>query len=245
VIRRSTLVPGWTINHDCSPSAPDESSLDLRNLRGRVTIERSIIGTIAVMDETTESEPLRIAITDSIIDATSDDREAVVGPGPSYAWAVLRIARCTIFGTIETHAIEIGENSIFTGIVRVARRQIGCMRFSWVPPGSRTPRRYHCQPDLVDATAGEKAKAQNVPAGPLIEVKRRRVEPVFGSVRFGAPDYAQLSFACAVEITEGADDESEMGTFHDSFLPQRIANLRARLYDCTAAGMDAGIICAD
>src|SRR5262249_28062914 len=80
VIRRSTLVPGWTIHHDCKPGAPDESSLDLRNLRGRVTIERSILGTIAVMDETTESEPLRISISDSIVDATDDDREAVVGP---------------------------------------------------------------------------------------------------------------------------------------------------------------------
>ncbi len=245
VIRRSTLVPGWTVRPDCDPAAPDESSLDLRNLRGRVTIERSILGTIAVMDETIESEPLRISISDSILDATSDEREAVVGPGASYAWATLRIARCTVFGRIETHAIELGENSIFTGTVRVVRRQLGCIRFCWVPPKSRTPRRYHCQPDLVDAAAKEKAKKENTPPGPLIEDERRRVEPVFGSVRFGKPDYAQLAFDCAIEITEGADDESEMGAFHDSFLPQRIANLRARLDHSTAAGMDTGIIYAD
>lgn len=245
VIRRSTLVPGWTVRHDCDPTAPDESSLDLRNLRGGVRIERSILGTIAVMDETIESEPLRISITDSIVDATSDDREAIVGPGASYAWAKLRIARCTIIGRIETHAIELGENSIFTGIVRVVRRQLGCIRFCWVPPQSRTPRRYHCQPDLADAAAKEKGKAKNVPAGPLIDEERRRVEPVFGNVRFGAPDYVQLAFDCAIEITEGADDQSEMGAFHDSFLPQRIANLRARLDHSTAAGMDTGIIYAD
>lgn len=245
VIRRSTLVPGWTVRHDCDPSAPDESSLDLRNLRGRVTIERSIVGTIAVMDETIESEPLRISITDSIVDATSDDREAVVGPGQSYAWASLRIVRCTVIGRIETHAIELGENSIFTGIVRVVRRQLGCIRFCWVPPQSRTPRRYHCQPDLIDAAAKENAKKDNVPAGPLIDGERRRVEPVFGSVRFGAPDYVQLAFDCAIEISEGADDGAEMGAFHDNFLPQRIANLRARLDHSTAAGMDTGIIYAD
>ena len=46
--------------------------------------------------------------------------------------------------------IELAENSIFMGLVRVARRQIGCMRFCYVTPGSRTPRRYHCQPDLVE-----------------------------------------------------------------------------------------------
>jgi hypothetical protein len=245
VIRRCTFVPGWTIHPNCDPAAPDESSLDLRNLRGRVTIERSILGSIAVMDETTESEPLPIWISDSIVDATSNDREAVVGPGASYAWATLRIARCTLFGTIETHAIELAENSIFTGVVRVVRRQMGCIRFCWVPPKSRTPRRYHCQPDLIDAAAKETAKKKNLPAGPLIEDERRRVEPTFGSIRFAKPDYAQLAFDCAVEITEGADDESEMGAFHDSFLPQRIANLRARLDHATAAGMETGIIYAD
>jgi len=238
VIRRSTLVPGWTIHHDCKPGAPDESSLDLRNLRGRVTIERSILGTISVMDETTESEPLNISISDSIVDATSDDREAVVGPGASYAWATLRIVRCTIIGRIETHAIELGENSIFTGIVRVVRRQIGCIRFCWVPPQSRTPKRYHCQPDLVLQIAKDKHVTD-------VDAEIRRVEPVFGSKRFGAPDYAQLAFDCADEIARGTDDESEMGAFHDLFMPQRLANLRARLEHSTPAGMETGIIHAD
>jgi hypothetical protein len=238
VVKRSTLVPGWTVRHDCEPTAPDESSLDLRNLRGRVTIERSILGTIAVMDETIESEPLRIAISDSIVDATSNEHEAVVGPGASYAWATLRIARCTVFGRIETHAIELAENSIFTGTVRVVRRQIGCMRFCWVPLKSRTPKRYHCQPDLVIDKAKGKPKA-------FLDAELRRVEPAFTSVRFGAPDYAELGFDCADEITRGADDESEMGAFHDLFMPQRLANLRARLEQSTPAGMDTGIIDAD
>lgn len=245
VIRRSTLVPGWTVRPDCSPAAPDESSLDLRNLRGRVTIERTILGTIAVMDETTESEPLRISIVDSILDATSDDREAIVGPGASYAWAMLRIIRCTVFGRIETHAIELGENSIFTGIVRVVRRQIGCIRFCWVPIGSRTPKRYHCQPDGVVAKAKATAKEKGIPEQPLVAAEVRRVEPVFTSVLFGAPDYAELAFDCAEEITRGADDESEMGAFHDLFVPQRTANLRARLDHATPSGMETGIIYAD
>jgi hypothetical protein len=71
------------------------------------------------------------------------------------------------------------------------------------------------------------------------------VEPTFTSVRFGKPDYAELAFDCAEEITRGADDESEMGAFHDLFLPQRIANLRLRLEHATPAGMDTGIIYAD
>jgi len=44
------------------------------------------------------------------------------------------------------------------------------------------------------------------------------------------------------EIKRGADDESEMGVFHDLFQPQREANLRARLEEYTPAGIDAGVI---
>lgn len=245
VLRRCTLVPGWSLHPNCDPAAPDESSVDIRNLSGRVTIEHCILGTIAVMDKTNESEPLRIEVFDSIVDATDvdqdhsrdRDREAVVGPGSSYAWATLTIVRCTIFGTIETHAIELGENSIFMGLVHVVRRQLGCMRFCWVPPGSRTPKRYHCQPDLVTQPFKK--------GDPRIEEERRRVEPTFNSRRFGNAGYAQLAFDCADEITRGADDESEMGAFHNAFLPQRMANLSARLEQSTAAGMETGIIFAD
>jgi hypothetical protein len=45
-----------------------------------------------------------------------------------------------------------------------------------------------------------------------------------------------------VEILRGADDESEMGAFHDLFQPQRAANLLARLEEYIPAGMDVGLI---
>ncbi len=75
--------------------------------------------------------------------------------------------------------------------------------------------------------------------------ERRRVVPRFTSTRFGDPGYCQLAAGCAPEIARGADDESEMGAFHDLFTPQRETNLRARLDDSTPAGMQTGIIYAD
>ncbi len=67
------------------------------------------------------------------------------------------------------------------------------------------------------------------------------LKPDFASTRYGTPAYGQLAGTCAAEITTGADDESEMGAFHDLFQPQRAANLRARLDTYTPAGTDAGI----
>ena len=74
--------------------------------------------------------------------------------------------------------------------------------------------------------------------------ERLRVEPEFNSTRYGTATYCQLAAACAPEIKRGAEDESEMGVFHDLYQPQRYANLKARLDEYTPAGMDAGIIFA-
>ncbi len=68
--------------------------------------------------------------------------------------------------------------------------------------------------------------------------------PQFNAVRYGASTYCQLAAACADEIKRGADDESELGVFHDLFQPQREANLHARLDEYTPAQTDAGIIFA-
>ena len=59
--------------------------------------------------------------------------------------------------------------------------------------------------------------------------ERIRVRPQFNSTRYGTPTYCQLAADWPAEIVRGADDESEMGVFHDLFQPQREANLRARL----------------
>jgi hypothetical protein len=68
--------------------------------------------------------------------------------------------------------------------------------------------------------------------------------PDFNSTRYGTPGYCQLASACAPEISAGADDESEMGVFHDLYQPQRAANLTKRIAEYTPAGMDVGIIFA-
>ena len=119
------------------------------------------------------------------------------------------------------------------------------MRFCYVTPESRTPRRYECQPEMVEKVVRENPEIPADDKSSTIESERDRVRPLFNSLRFGNPDYCQLSDYCAEEITRGADDESEMGVFHDLYQPQRAANLRARLDEYTPAGMDAGVIYAN
>ncbi|MDT8320733.1 MAG: hypothetical protein RQ826_09445 [Xanthomonadales bacterium] len=257
----STLVPGWGIGEHCEPARPAEPSIEVYAAKVCLEIRHSIVGSIQLdpavtvvevapepprqmqpCDEDSEEapdpvteirlDPVRICIADSILDATDEDREAIGAPGCPVAHARLEIRRSTVLGKVQVDRITLAENAIFMGRVRVARRQSGCIRFSYVTPGSRTPRRYRCQPDLVTEGLVE----------PQLTRQQKRVEPLFNSVRYGTPEYCQLSFCCAGEIVRGADDEAEMGAFHDLYQPQRQANLLVRLNEYTPAATDVGIL---
>ena len=239
IVRHSTLVPGWSLDPDCDPERPAEPSIEIISSRPCVVIEHSIVGSIQVNDDEVKNDPLTLRISDSIVDATGTDCdgpecEAIGASGSRLAHATLTVLRSTVIGRVMTHAIQLAENSIFTSRVTVARRQLGCMRFCYVRPESRTPRRFNCQPDLVASAVEGDDEA--------VEAESRRVKPVFNSVRYGTPTYCQLADTCAPEISRGADDESEMGVFHDLFQPQRLANLRVRLEEYTPASTDTGII---
>jgi hypothetical protein len=233
-IRHCTLVPGWALLPDCEPRRPTEPSVQLMGTTANLIVEHSIIGGIEVVASQANREPTSIQVSDSIWDATSGTRAALAGSDDATAFVRLTVARSTVIGVVRAHEIALAENSIFTSDVVVSRLQTGCVRFCYVPPKSQTPRRFECQPDLVTATL----------IGPAKHQAEARVRPRFDSVRFGTPTYGRLAEGCAEEITRGADDESEMGAFHDLYAPQRAANLRARLDDYTVAGMDAGIIYA-
>ncbi|MFB7635742.1 hypothetical protein ACFC0M_32980 [Streptomyces sp. NPDC056149] len=224
VLRHCTLVPGWSLEPECHPASPEEPSLVLDRTTACVEIDRTVLGTIEVLGDEVGTDPLPIHLRDSILDATGTDRAALSAPDCRHAHAELSAHRTTVLGEVHVHAVRIAENSLFTGLVHAARRQVGCVRFSYLPPGSRTPRRYRCQPDLV---------------GPA---EAARVRPLLRSERYGTPWYGQLAAGCAEEIRRGAEDGAELGAYHDLYLPQRTDSLRARLAEYTPAGTDAGIV---
>ena len=68
-----------------------------------------------------------------------------------------------------------------------------------------------------------------------------RLVPAFTSLRYADPGYCQLRLSAPEQIRAGADDEAEMGVFHDLFQPQRESNIRARLREYLRFGLEAGI----
>jgi hypothetical protein len=170
-------------------------------------------------------------IVDSIIDG--DGAAAIAGPA-------LTIERSTVFGTTDVSELTMASESIFTGKVNVERRQQGCARFSFIPYGSLTPRRYRCQPDLeVRERTGNLPEADRPAAAAAVRVW---LVPSFTSRHYPDPGYAQLALRVPRQIFTGAEDFAEMGVFCHLKQPQREANLRTRLTEHMPFGFVPGII---
>jgi hypothetical protein len=244
LIRHCTLVPGWGLSHDCEPRRPSEPSIVLDGSRACLRVDHSIVGAIRANLDDTNGPPARVLIEDSIVDATSETRTAIGAAGDGVAFVRLGVARSTIVGTIVAHELEGADDSLFVGEVTVARRQTGCVRYSYVPQGSRTPRRYRCQPDGVVASLPELDPPDPAERERLVADATLRTAPRFLATRYGSPLYLRLTQCTSTAIARGASDGSEMGVYHDLFEPQRRDRLSASLVDYAPADVDASILIA-
>jgi hypothetical protein len=179
-----------------------------------IEIDHCIVGAVRVHERS------NVSITDSIVDATHEAAVAFAAANGVDAGGTLEIADSTVIGAIHTFELKLASNSIFMSEVRSEKKQWGCVRFCYLPLTSVAPRRYRCQPER--------------------ESEALRVRPQFTSFRYGDPGYGQLALRTANQIRTGADDEAEMGAFHELYEPQREANLRVRLAEYLRFGLEAG-----
>jgi len=215
-IKNCTFVPSYIMKKEkkdkVTPSIIVETDNDLLEM----TIKNSIVGPI-IGSETRA----RFTIKDSIIDGTKKSA-SIVGHK-------INLKNTTVFGPVTADFIE-ATNTIFNEIITVKRRQDGCVRFCYIPEGSRIPMPYHCQP--------------NYPDGSLENIKndiKLKVKPRFVSTLYGHSAYAQLHQSIAKEIFEGGDNESEIGVYNTLYQPQRLRNFIDSFDEYLRFGMQAGV----
>ena len=218
-IPHSTLVPGGA---ESVVVAKDNDSL-------QVVVDSSVVGALRVPAATRG-----LVVTDSIIDSAKAGVEAI-GPtqGTGSFGPTTTLERVTVFGSVTVRELRLGSETIFVDKVTSQRRQAGCVRFSYVPPDSLTPRRYRCWPDLA---------LENNPPKRELEHILRRLHPAFTSIHYAEPGYGQLASTCPRQIRTGAADGGEMGAFNQLEQPQREANLRLRLEEYMPFGLEPGVI---
>jgi len=179
-----------------------------------IEIDHCITGALRVHERS------NVSITDSIVDATNEAAVAFAAANGTDNGGTLQIADSAVVGIIHTLELKLASNSIFMSDVRSEKKQSGCVRFCYLPLTSVAPRRYRCQPEN-----GSDAL---------------RVRPQFTSLAYADPGYGQLALRTAPQIRAGADDEAEMGAFHELYEPQRETNLRVRLAEYLRFGLEAG-----
>lgn len=261
----TTLVPGHSLDEDGTPSTGDPSIVAPAasgHLQLRIEAAFSILGPVRA--------PARADgfwLLDSIVDGldvladgtpVSFGGAAISGPtgdladvGPS-----LHVERSTIIGAIDVAELDASE-VIVTGPVTVLRTQEGCVRFSFVPDGSITPRRYRCQPEATAEAAATAAVRQALAADPTLTIAQQAaiglashaaivaaLVPAFTSRDYGTPAYGQLHPSTPAEITRGAEDGSEMGALCHLKQSQREDNLRLRLAEYLPFGLDPALVFA-
>jgi hypothetical protein len=240
-IAHTTLVPG------VGGLAVDVGGAPARaNSHLSVLLRQSISGPIVLPGTPEHLQTIpQLAVNDSVIasGADADDTQpALAAPGTHVS-----LNACTVAGSTAARRLD-ASNSIFTGSIQVHQQQQGCLRFSFVPAASQTPRRFRCQPDLEIANEVDQQERQlgaPLSAASIAQIAatvQQGLVPSFTSLRYPSSAYAQLSRVCPEQIRSGADDGSEMGVFSSLQQPQREANLNASLTEYLRFGLEAGMI---
>jgi hypothetical protein len=232
----ATLMPGRQLDGGGNPLSTDPSvSVEPKNTAGK------LINLLLAVPQAAAG----IWLLDCIVQGTAASPLAVFDPAGNFA-APLVTERSTYFGSVQVKSLQASE-AIFTAPVTAQRTQQGCARFSYVPPGSVTPRRFRCQPDIAVANA----IAVALQIDPLLppasqqligQDVQSRLVPSFTTTRYGQPAFAQLRLSCPVEIRTGAEDGSEMGTFCHLKQPQRESNLKIRLKEYLPFGLEPAVV---
>lgn len=222
-IRHCTLVPGWSVDPAGSPKFGSNPNLIVEPSGVEVTVAKSILGALRT------SLLVTVQVEDSIIDATDRTHVAYAALDDVSGGGALTLLGCTVVGKVHATLLSLVSNSIFWGALTAGdtwttalvsdRRQQGCVRFSFLPEGARTPRRFEC-----------------------VEQALASPQPIFFAFRYGRPGYLKLLASTPDVVRRGADDGGEMGAFHFVLGPLREIDLRVRMQEYLPVGLEFGVI---
>ena len=216
-------VPGWSVTPQGQPQYGAQPALIAEPSSLQVTIRKSIVGGIRT------GRFVTLNACDSIVDATSRANVAYAALDGAGGGGSLSLEGCTVIG--KTHATllslvsdsvfwaELGPGDTWAAPLLADRKQSGCVRFSFLPPHPIVPREFKCVTEVLGAP-----------------------QPIFNSLRYGAPGYCKLFPSTPDAVRRGASDGGEMGAFHFVLAPLRETDLRIRMQEYVPVGLEFGII---
>lgn len=224
------MVPGLALRTSGEPVSPGALSLNSLMVGAAVRIDRTITGPVEVAEDTD------IRFGECILDA-GDTNTIAFAPVAGSERVTASFDRCTILGRVQTSAFADGarvrpegfgvatgaderlatSDTLFVGQtapeVEATFRQIGCIRFSYVPPSALVPRLYRCM---------------------------REPSPVFESTRYADPAYMALSPCTHPALLRGAENGDQVGAYNRAAWSVRADNIRRSIDDFLRFGHAAG-----
>jgi hypothetical protein len=174
----------------------------------------------------------RFTLADSILDgragtafdslpfALSPPLSPLSPPGPHAVSPLtgarlLQLERVTVLGAVHCEILSASD-TLLRDVAVADDRQRGCIRYSRYQRGSALPRRYRCVPS---------------------ESQRGASTPIFTSLRFGNPAYAQLGAGTAAEVLTASDQNDAPGAFATTLETTRLHNLQTKLAEFMPVGL--------
>jgi hypothetical protein len=199
----------------------------------RVTCSASILGPVRLPGGTAAVRG-DLTLTDSLVVADGASGDCLGLPAMEAA-----LCNVTVLGTAAARALS-ATNGLFGDIVTVTRRQSGCLRYSFIPDGSKVPRTFRCQPDLALAAARE-AKGSDLTSAEANSV-RLSVRPVLMDEALDEPTVAMLHALCPAAIREGGEGGAEIGVFANAAWGLVRANLESLFAEFLPHVLDGVVI---
>jgi hypothetical protein len=221
-VTHCTLVPGWALSSAGDPIQPGQPTLIAEPPGLAAVVTSSILGAMRI-------QPLVAAtLSDSIVDANSRTAVGYAALDGISGGGALTMTGCTVIGKVHATTLSLACDSIFWAALAASdswiaplladRKQEGCVRFSYLPEGAITPRKFECVLE-EPGTPG----------------------PLFASTFYRDPNYARLLAITDDTVRRGAHDGGEMGAFHFVQAPQRETDLRVRMTEYLSVGLEYGI----
>ncbi len=194
------------------------------NAQTAVVLDRSIVRSVR-----SEGPIARVAMLDSFV---GDGDTAVDAPG-----ADLDASESTLYGGVRCQVL-VAQNCVFdegTGdpsSYRITQTQEGCVRFSHVPAGASTPRRYRCQPDLAVEAITDPTE------------RTRVIRSIHPTLDFDLADagFGLLGATSSPALRTAGSGGLEPGVWHHLQHARRLANLGIALDQDLRFGLDTGLV---
>ena len=198
-----------------------------------ITIDHCIAGRIA-LDAGTGTTTGRLTISDSVV-----AQDGAAGDALSAGKLDTLLCNVTVIGPSRYKTLD-GTNVLLMAAATVTRTQAGCLRYSWVAPGSVVPRRFRCQPDLaIGAAAASKGSALTAEERTTAILG---MTPALLDTSIDEPTLAMLHPRTPDGILLGGEGAAEMGAFSTTAAALRMANVRSLFDDYLPFGTAAGLI---